>query len=110
MQKSMNKLYYSPESLRDLTEIMEYISVELDNHIAAENTVSKILDTVEKLQDFAEIGVSLTSISGLLSDYRYLVCGSYIAFYRIDGGNIYIDRILYGRRDYMRILFPLEAD
>ena len=26
-------------------------------------------------------------------------------FYRIYGKDVYIDRVLYGRRDYMRILF-----
>ncbi|KLU59023.1 hypothetical protein CEB3_c50430 [Peptococcaceae bacterium CEB3] len=28
-----------------------------------------------------------------------------LAFYRIDSTNVFIDRILYGRRDYLHILF-----
>ena len=37
--------------------------------------------------------------------YRYLVCGNYMIFYHLDGGAVYIDRILYGRRDYLTLLF-----
>ena len=39
------------------------------------------------------------------SDYRFLVSGNYLSFYRTYGNEVYVDRILYARRDYMRILF-----
>lgn len=39
------------------------------------------------------------------SDYRFLVSGNYLIFYRAYGAEVYIDRVLYGRRDYLRILF-----
>lgn len=100
----MNKLRYSPEALNDLDEIWAYIQDELQNSAAAQKTVSSILDTIEKLRDFEEIGSLLSSITAIESDYRFLVCGKYIAFYRIEGTNVSIDRVLYGRRDYMRIL------
>ena len=38
-----------------------------------------------------------------------LVCGDYLAFYRVDGDTVYVDRILYGRRDYMALLFGDET-
>ena len=28
-----------------------------------------------------------------------------MVFYRANGNDIYIDRVLYGRRDYLRVLF-----
>ena len=37
--------------------------------------------------------------------YRFLVCGSYLIFYHIGGEAVYIDRVLYGRRDYLALLF-----
>ena len=37
-------------------------------------------------------------------DYRFLVCGIYLSFYRIQEDDVYIDRALYGRRDYLAIL------
>lgn len=101
----MNKLRYSPEALNDLNEIWAYIENELQNPAAAQKTVLSILDTIEKLRDFAEIGAQLSSITAIESDYRFLVCGKYIAFYRVEGKRVSIDRVLFGRRDYMRILF-----
>ena len=40
------------------------------------------------------------------SDYRFLTSENYMVFYRVNGQDVYIDRVLYGRRDYLRILFP----
>lgn len=101
-----NSIRYSPESLDDLDEIWEYVSFELCNPQAAENTVNKIMDTVDELESFPEIGVPLSSVTGMESDYRFLTSGNYMVFYRVNGREIYIDRVLYGRRDYLRILFP----
>ena len=101
----MNKLRYSPEALNDLETIWSYIHDELQNPAAAQKTVSGILDTIEKLRDFPEIGALISAITDIDSDYRYLVYGKYISFYRIEGPAVIIDRILYGRRDYLRVLF-----
>lgn len=100
-----NKLHYSPDALRDLDEIWEYIQVELSNPSAAANVVNGILDTLDRLEDFTEMGAPLSSVADVESNYRFIQSGSYLAFYRPEGADIYIDRILYGRRDYLRILF-----
>jgi plasmid stabilization system protein ParE len=39
------------------------------------------------------------------TDYRLLVCNSYLAFYHLQGKEVFIDRILHARRDYITILF-----
>jgi addiction module RelE/StbE family toxin len=101
----MNKLFYSPEALNDLDEIWTYINNELQNPAATQKDVSETLDTVEKLQDFAELGPLLSSITEFESDYRFLVCGKYTIFYHVMGLDVHIDRVLYGRRNYMSILF-----
>lgn len=100
-----NKIHYSPEALHDLDGIWEYIVMELCNPISAENVVTGILDTVQKLEEFAEMGAPLSSVADIESDYRFLLSGNYMAFYRTIGNDVYIDRVLYGRRDYLRILF-----
>ena len=105
-----NKIYYSPEANRDLDEIWSYIVSELQSSSAAENTVNRILNAVDQLTDFAEIGVLLSSVAEVESDYRVLVTGNYLTFYRTQGNEVYIDRILYGRRDYLRILFEDMTD
>ena len=36
--------------------------------------------------------------------YRYLLSGNYMSFYHIQGDSVIVDRVLYGRRDYLQIL------
>ena len=63
-----------------------------------------IVDDVAPLEDFAELGPALSSLIEVKGDFRFLVTGSYLTFYRVSGAEVYIDRILYGRRDYLRDL------
>jgi len=100
-----HKILYSREALRDLDEIREYIAFVLQNRSAANRTINRILDAVEQLRKFTEMGALLSSIADIESDYRFLVTENYLTFYRTDDSNIYVDRILYGRRDYLRVLF-----
>ena len=60
---------------------------------------------MDKLADFPLIGSPLSSIVKTKTDHRFLVCGNYLVFYRAKTDSVYIDRILYGRRDYTKILF-----
>lgn len=109
----MNNLHLSPKAQDDLAEIKKYIEVALDTPIAALNTVSKITKGIRALQIQPGIGATLSSIANVDSDYRFLISGNYPTFYRVNGSDVYVDRILYGRRDYLRILFnnePEEAD
>jgi plasmid stabilization system protein ParE len=88
-----------------LDEIWDYIATELQNTPAAVRIVNAIMDSVDQLIDFAEMGAPLSSIANVESDYRFLVHGNYLTFYRVQGDEVYVDRVLYGRRDYLRILF-----
>ena len=66
---------------------------------------SRIMNAIDKLETFAEMGAPLSSVAELGMNYRFIVSGNYMVFYRVQGSNVYIDRILYGRSDYMSILF-----
>ena len=100
----MTKILYSIEALQDLEQLGDYITDTLKTPIAALNTVTKIQDSIDILADFPRSGAPLSSIAEMDTDYRFLVCGNYLAFYRAEEGLVYIDRILYGRRDYLSIL------
>ena len=104
----MYNIVFSPEAIRDLEEAKRYITEELCNYIAAEKTVSAILNDIKMLSEFPESTPQLSSIVDFDTDYRFLVCGNYIAFYRIEDGFIRIVRILYGKRSFMQILFGEE--
>ena len=100
-----NKIHYSPQARRDLDEIWDYIVADLSNPAAAQRMVNRIMDDIDALKTFSELGAPLASILDIDTEYRYLVTGNYMTFYRVFQNEVYVDRILYGRRDYMRILF-----
>ena len=101
-----SKLHYTVESRRDADEIWDYIAHDLQNRPAADRVIDAILDEIDRLADFPELGTPLAAITGVRNDegYRYLTSGSYMIFYRTLGTDIYIDRVLYGGRDYLRVL------
>ena len=101
----MTKIEFSPEAISDLQNIKKYITNELCNEQAAVHTLEKIMKSIRILESFPQSGAMLNSIVNIDIDYRFLVCGNYTAFYRIENEIVYILRVLYGRRDFMRILF-----
>lgn len=101
----MNNLHLSEEAQNDLLEIKAYIEEDLLNPSAALATVSRVTKSLRILQNHAQAGAPLSPIADMEGDYRFIVSGNYISFYRAHGSEVFIDRILYARRDYMRILF-----
>ncbi len=101
----MAEIKFSPEAIDDLLETKKYIAEELCSEQAATNTITKIMERIRQLQDFPRSGASLSSVVGFETEYRFLSCGNYTVFYREDGERVYIVRVLYSRRDFMRILF-----
>ena len=95
---------YSPKALQDLDEIWDYISKELSNPEAAEHIVNSILDAVDILDEFPESGAPLEPHINLDSPYRFITSGNYIAFYRFEENTVYVDRVLYQKRNYAKLL------
>jgi len=101
----MINLSIAPKAQNDLHDIKEYITKELESPKAALNIVSKITKRIRSLSTFPEIGARLDSIIDIETDYRILVCGNYNVFYRIVEKTIRVNRIIHGKRDYIKILF-----
>jgi len=95
---------YSPKALQDLDEIWDYITKDLFNPEAAENVVNAVLDAVDVLEDFPESGAPLEPHIDLDTPYRFVTAGNYIAFYRFEDNAIYVDRVLYKKRNYANLL------
>lgn len=101
----MAEVKISADAISDLHQIKAYITEELSNAQAAVNTVDKIMKRIRMLEAFPEAGAPIASIMPFDINYRFLVCGNYTAFYRVENETVFIARVLYGRRDFMRILF-----
>jgi len=106
----MNNIHISDRAQSDLAEIQKYISVELGNPSSAHSVLRRIAADIRALKNYAMLGTPLRSTVELLNSYRFLVTGSYLTFYRVSGNDVFIDRILYGRRNYMDILLEGTAE
>ena len=100
----MTKVILSAAAKADLQETRRYISSVLTNPSASKQTLKRITTQLHTLEQFPESGTP-SLIPGSPVAYRYLVCGSYMAFYHIRNQEVIVDRVLYGRRDYLSILF-----
>jgi len=106
----MAEIRIAPAALEDLKEIKRYISEKLDNPSAAERVVRRIINKYSRLKYSPFIGSPLSKVIPVETDYRYIVSGNYIVFYKVDNEVISIYRILYGRRDYIKVLFGDISD
>lgn len=109
----MANVILSPEAEKDLVKIGDYIARQSGRPKTALNTIHKIKARIDELKDFPLIGTPLSAVVAVDTDYRFLGCGNYLAFYRYKNGAVLIDRMLHGRQDYISILLgdvPEEFD
>jgi toxin ParE1/3/4 len=100
----MYKIHYLPLALDDLKSIVRYIADTLESPQAAENFISKLDREVRKIADNPFRCRLYTSSETLKYDYRVLHINNYSLFYAVENKKIEIHRIIYSRRDIVRIL------
>ena len=100
----MPSVFFSPRASQDLDEIKQYIETELNSPITARNKVLEILDAIDNLAFFPEIGPSLKGKVDTLIRYRALSVAGYIVFYRTEPDRVLVVRILSSQMDYLKIL------
>ncbi len=102
------KIEYSPASIHDLQQTKAYITGAFHADLAT-SVISKIMDRIDGLGDFPDMGISVSQRFGIDCDYFYLVANRNYVFYRQEGDCIKIIRILNERQDFMYILFGIRT-
>lgn len=102
----MYQLEFLPAAQRDLIEIVQYISHELDNPSAAKKLAQEVITSIEKLQEFPYMHPMYYPIRPLKHEYRKLPVKNYLLFYWVDEYNkrITVARVVYARRKYSDLL------
>jgi toxin ParE1/3/4 len=96
------KVRISGPAGRDLSGIFAYVSGESPQ--AAER-LADLLDSA--IQDLAEAAEHFAIVPSRAADgIRRRVVGSYNVFYRLEGNEVMVMRILHGARDATHLLFP----
>jgi addiction module RelE/StbE family toxin len=101
----MHEIRINPKATEDLQEIKEYIAKKSENPETTTNIIRKIIESYEKLKEFPMMGKDLSAKINIETNFRYLLSGNYIVFYKVDEKFISIYRILNTQKDYLSILF-----
>ncbi|HIS31637.1 MAG TPA: type II toxin-antitoxin system RelE/ParE family toxin [Candidatus Limivivens intestinipullorum] len=80
----------------------EVFEASKDYDIAAQY-VNELMDKVEAKAEHPKSGAPLY-YEDSFTGYYFVVFKSYLAFYRLENGVILVDRILFGRSDYLKVL------
>ena len=101
----MTKILYSPKSRKDLDNIFDYIHDDLNNPVAAKRTVKGILNKINELKEYPQLGPVWYLENNIDSGFRFLRYESYILVYQITKDVILIVRVLHHLQDYVTQLF-----
>ena len=101
----MTKILYSPKSRKDLDNIFDYIHDDLNNPVAAKRTVKGILNKINELKGYPQLGPVGYLENNIDSVFRFVRYENYILFYQITKDVILIVRVLHHLQDYVKQLF-----
>lgn len=98
------ELRYLPIAQEDLIEIADYINNNLQNPVAAENTITKIEGAILERLETPESFAIWQSSKKREQPYRRINVGNYTVWYVVIGNVMEVRRILYARRNEERLL------
>lgn len=91
---------------KDFRDIVRYISAQLFAPISAMKMMGLLEEALQGLSDMPQKYPTVTDERLASMGYRKLLVKNYIAFFSIDESEkvVNVERILYARRDWMRLL------
>jgi len=102
----MYQVVFLPIAKQDMTDIVQYISHELSNPIAAVSLAEKLIEAAERLIEFPYINAIHQTLRPLKHEYRKQIVKNYVFFYWIEEEIklVTVARVLYARCDYEKLL------
>ena len=103
----MYKILLSDEAEKDLHDIADYISEQLQNPISAVKTIDKIEKTlIKRLEVFPHSYPVHSYLESFGIEYRRTIINNFTAFYIVDDVTeiVTITHILYNKRDVSRLI------
>lgn len=94
---------YSKAAIRDLDRVWAEVFEASKNIEITEKYIEELLGKFEKKSDYSKSGSPLY-YENTFTGYYFVVFKAYLAFYRLEKETMLVDRILFGKSDYMRIL------
>ena len=102
------KVRYTPSAQKDMDHIWDDVVEVSQSFDTADKYIDEFVDTIACKKNFPESGIPLY-YRGLFTGFYSVNYKAYKAFYRVNGINIEVIRILPAKMDYFKILFG-ESD
>ena len=95
----MLALEWRPRAQLDRESIAIYLGVECGAPQSALKAIEKVDEAIERVRAFPESGRRVRAESLEHDDYRAVVAGNYIVYYRYDEETLTVYRVIHQRRD-----------
>ncbi len=97
------KVKYARAAIRDLDRVWTEVLESSKSYDVTSEYLDGLMDKVEAKAEYPKSGSPLY-YENSFTGYYFVVFKAYIAFYRLENNVMLIDRVLYGKSDYMRYL------
>lgn len=97
------KVQYSKVAIRDLDRVWAEVFEASKSYDITAKYIDDLMDKIEAKADYPKSGSPLY-YQDSFTGYYFVVFKAYLAFYRLEDNVMLIDRVLFGRSDYMRYL------
>ena len=98
-----HEMKYSPSAVRDLDRVFSEVCKASKSRDISVKYIEDLMDQVEDKASFPKTGIPLYYENGF-TGYYYVVFKTYLAFYRLADDSMMVDRVLFRKSDYLRIL------
>lgn len=97
------RITFSNVALEDISKMSNDIYNACLDKKTTKEYVSNLLKKIREKADFPESGIPLLFLKQSIG-YRYIIYKSYLAFYRIKGNEIIVERVLFAKSNYFKDL------
>lgn len=94
----------TPMAWEDLDVVFATVLEVPGGASVAEKTYEGILNAIERAVPMPASYPSVMGRTGVPCDYRWVQHAGWLAFYHVDGDTVLVDRVLWGRSDWLRAL------
>lgn len=94
----------SLKAQNDLISIATYYKLQV-GPASAKKITDKLLDKIELLGSFPDMGAEVPAKRISAAGFRMLVVGEYLCFYRREQKTVIVHHIVHGSTDYVKNLF-----
>ncbi|MBU1089904.1 type II toxin-antitoxin system RelE/ParE family toxin [Patescibacteria group bacterium] len=94
------EIFYKTTALKDLEDISVFLFEKTGFANFAKDYINSIKSQIEILGFYPEMGFWVDDVGLLSQDFRGLVLGNYVVYYKYDGKRIVIFHIWYSKKSF----------